>query len=44
MQLSVEVLQAPDVRNARDDEKQAFTDMIDRAQKTMVDHPRRGLY
>ena len=33
MQLSVEGLQVPHVRNASDDEKQAFTDMIDRTYK-----------
>ena len=44
MQLSVEGLQVPDVRNARDDKKQAFSDMIDRAYKLWLTHPRRGLY
>jgi len=43
MQLSVEGLQVPHVRNASDDEKQAFTDMIDRAYKLWLTHPRRGI-
>ena len=42
MQLSIEGLQVPHVRNASDDEEQAFTDMIDRAYKLWLTHPRRG--
>jgi len=40
---SIEGLQVPHVRNASDDEKQAFTDMIDRAYKLWLTHPRRGI-
>ena len=46
MQLSVEGsegLQVPHVRNASADEKQAFTDMIDRAYKLWLTHPRRDI-
>jgi len=43
MQISVEGLPVPDVRNATDEEKQTFNSMIDNAYKIWFSCPRRGL-